>query len=56
MTAAKQIRYCKTFFCKVRSGWYCCADCRERGDCPDPCLNHPSRCGLENINKRSTTK
>jgi transcriptional regulator with XRE-family HTH domain len=29
---------------KVRD--FCCADCPERADCRDRCLNDPARCGL----------
>ena len=45
-------RYCKIFMCDYRGDRYCCADCYQRADCPNPCLNHPSRCGLENTDKR----
>lgn len=40
-------RYCKQFYCDERGDRYCCADCRLRADCANPCLNHPSRCRLE---------
>lgn len=41
------MRYCKRFYCNERRDRYCCADCRFRRDCSNPCLNHPVRCGLE---------
>lgn len=40
-------RYCLRFYCNERHDRYCCADCRLRRDCSNPCLNHPIRCGLE---------
>ena len=40
-------RFCKRFYCNERGDRYCCADCRLRRDCSNPCLNHPIRCGLE---------
>lgn len=40
-------RYCLRFYCNERRDRYCCADCRLRRDCSNPCLNHPIRCGLE---------
>ena len=40
-------RYCRQFYCDERGDRYCCADCYRRRDCGNPCLNHPSRCGLE---------
>lgn len=40
-------RFCKQFYCDERGDRYCCADCRLRADCANPCLNHPSRCRLE---------
>lgn len=46
------IRYCKQFYCPERGDRYCCADCFLREDCANRCLNHPSRCRLENISKR----
>lgn len=52
----KPARWCKTFPCDARGDRYCCADCWMRADCPNPCLNHPSRCGLENTEKRGERK
>lgn len=43
-------RYCKRFYCDDRGDRICCADCYLRRDCGNPCLNHPSRCGLEDVN------
>lgn len=40
-------RYCKRFYCDERRDRYCCADCHLWRDCSNRCLNHPSRCGLE---------
>lgn len=40
-------RFCRQFYCADRGDRYCCADCYLRRDCGNPCLNHPSRCGLE---------
>lgn len=52
MKQGKTIRFCKIFHCDARGGQYCCADCKQYADCFNPCLNHPSRCGLENVSKR----
>lgn len=41
------MRRCKNFNCDRRHGNYCCADCGYRTTCKNPCLNDPSRCGLE---------
>lgn len=40
-------RYCMIFYCDKRGERFCCADCHLRRDCANPCLNHPSRCRLE---------
>ncbi len=40
-------RKCKQFYCGFRHGNFCCADCRRRSRCENPCLNDPSRCKLE---------
>lgn len=40
-------RYCTRFYCDQRGDRHCCSDCYLRRDCANPCLNHPSRCGLE---------
>ena len=47
-------RYCKTFYCDDVGERLCCASCRFRRDCGNPCLNHPSRCGLEDLREAST--
>lgn len=56
MRQGKSVRICKVFRCRYLGKYYCCADCCVRADCPDPCLNHPSRCGLENVSKRGEGK
>ena len=48
----KSTRYCKRFYCDEQRERICCSSCRVRRDCANPCLNHPSRCGLENIERR----
>ena len=45
-------RYCKTFHCDERGDRFCCADCWMLRDCGNPCLNHPSRCKLEDTEKK----
>ena len=40
-------RYCKRFYCTERGERYCCVTCFLRQFCDNPCLNHPTRCGLE---------
>ena len=40
-------RFCLRFYCDERRDRFCCADCYLRKDCAYPCLNHPSRCKLE---------
>lgn len=47
-------RYCKRFFCDHLGDRFCCAACRYRADCGNPCLNHPSRCGLEDTERAAT--
>ena len=41
------IKFCTRFHCDGRRDRYCCATCFYRERCLNPCLNHPSRCGLE---------
>ena len=48
-------RYCKTFYCDDVGERLCCASCRFRRDCGNPCLNHPSRCGLEDVRETETS-
>lgn len=45
------MRYCKQFYCDQMGDRICCASCPERRDCCNPCLNHPSRCRLENTER-----
>ena len=40
-------RYCLRFYCPERGDRYCCADCFLFKDCGNHCLNHPTRCRLE---------
>lgn len=47
MVERGKMRRCKNFNCDRRHGNYCCADCGYRTTCKNPCLNDPSRCGLE---------
>ncbi len=44
----EQMRRCRNFNCDTLHGHYCCADCKWKAGCKNPCLNDPSRCGLEN--------
>lgn len=46
------IRYCSRFHCDSMGDRYCCATCPWRRDCANPCLNHPSRCRLEDVERR----
>lgn len=39
-------RDCINFRCIRRRGYFCCADCRERDVCRNPCQNGPERCGF----------
>lgn len=48
----KTQRMCSRFHCDYRGDRYCCADCWSRKYCENPCLNDPSRCGLEDDGKR----
>lgn len=45
-------RYCQRFYCDRWRERVCCASCREADDCRNRCLNHPSRCRLEDVEKR----
>lgn len=42
-------RYCSIFYCDRHHGSRCCADCwhKKHHKCKNPCLNDPSRCGME---------
>lgn len=46
------MRYCQTFYCDDMGERICCCSCPWVRDCGNPCLNHPSRCGLEDVKKR----
>ena len=48
----KEARKCRRFYCDYRGDRYCCVDCWNLRDCPNPCLNHPVRCGLEDKGTR----
>ena len=43
----KTPRMCSRFYCDERGDRFCCADCGHSHRCVNPCLNDPSRCGLE---------
>lgn len=45
-TGEKCGRLCSRFYCSMQQEFTCCADCPRRETCPDPCLNHPSKCNL----------
>lgn len=45
-------RFCTVFFCDTVGDRLCCSTCRLRKDCGSPCLNHPSRCRLEDTKRR----
>ena len=45
-------RMCSRFHCDYRGDRYCCADCWNRHDCSNRCLNDPSRCRLEDVGTR----
>lgn len=49
-------RHCRQFYCDERGDRFCCADCRLRADCANPCLNHPSRCRLEDTEWMPVTR
>ena len=49
-------RFCKQFYCDDRGDRYCCADCHLYRDCGNPCLNHPSRCGLVDSDGKPTIR
>jgi len=52
MAKKRKQRLCSRFHCNIREGRFCCADCPLRRTCINPCLNDPSRCGLENRGKQ----
>ena len=45
-------RMCQRFYCDWRGDRYCCRDCGHYVSCNNACLNHPSRCGLEDLSGR----
>ena len=49
-------RYCKRFYCDERGDRFCCFDCYLKRDCRNPCLNHPTRCGLYDPEGRPITR
>ena len=46
------MRFCKTFPCETMGDRVCCCSCPLVKDCGNPCLNHPSRCGLEDVKRK----
>ena len=36
---------CKLFNCDQRHGNFCCAKCKDKKNCKNPCLNDPDKCG-----------
>ena len=40
----KQARICRIYVCRAVGKALCCADCWMRDECPERCLNWPSRC------------
>lgn len=40
----KQTRICRIYLCRAVGKALCCADCWMRDECPERCLNWPSRC------------
>lgn len=47
MPKKKAPRMCSRFHCDRRGDRYCCAGCRLKPECRNPCQNDPARCGLE---------
>ena len=48
----KKPRMCSRFFCDRMHDRFCCRDCGRYVSCDNACLNHPSRCGLEDLSGR----
>ncbi len=46
-----EIKFCQRFYCDARGDRYCCATCYFLERCHNPCMNHPSRCRLEDTAK-----
>lgn len=40
----KAARICRIYVCRAVGKALCCADCWMRDECPERCLNWPSRC------------
>lgn len=49
-------RWCTAFHCDERGDRFCCADCWMRRDCANPCMNHPTRCKLEDLKRKERAK
>ncbi len=47
-------RWCNVFHCDRRGDRYCCIDCPKtyKSKCCNPCQNDPSRCRLEDTNRK----
>ncbi len=52
MDRKRKQRLCSRFLCNIREGRFCCADCKLKPQCVNPCLNNPSRCKLEDRGER----
>lgn len=53
MSVKQGSRFCIRFYCDARGDRYCCADCHRKEACKNPCINDPSRCQLEDVQKRA---
>lgn len=49
MNTKPKSRFCTRFHFDERGDRYCCADCRRKAACRNPCANDPSRCRLEDV-------
>lgn len=47
-------RWCNVFHCDRRGDRYCCIDCPKtyKSKCRNPCQNDPSRCRLEDTDRK----
>lgn len=45
-------KYCKIFYCADCGDMICCTTCDKRDRCGNPCLNDPSRCGIEDTTRQ----
>jgi len=52
MIKKRKQRLCSRFYCNIREGRFCCADCKLKPQCKVACLNDPSRCKLEDRGKQ----